>query len=59
LLVTAGVVLWYAACRRLFSRRAAWFAGFFAATMCPVVFYAHTTNVDGPMVFWSMLAMYG
>ncbi len=58
-MMLAATLLWYAACRELFSPRAAWLAAWFTATMYPVVYYAHTTNVDGPLLFWIVVAVYG
>lgn len=58
-MATATCLLWYATCRQFFSTRVAWIAAWFTATMYPMVYYAHTTNVDGPLVFWITLAIYG
>jgi len=59
LMITAATLLWYGACRELLTRRGAWLAGWFFATLFPVVYYAHTTNVEAAMVFWLVLALYG
>jgi hypothetical protein len=59
LMVTAATLLWCGACRELLTRRAAWLAAWFFATLFPVVYYAHTTNVEAAMLFWMMLAVYG
>ncbi len=59
LMTTAATLVWYGACREVFDRRTAWLAAWFFATMFPIVYYAHTTNVDGPLVFWCVLALYG
>jgi hypothetical protein len=59
LMTTAAALIWYGACRELLTERAAWFAAWFFATMFPVIYYAHTTNVEAAMIFWMLLALYG
>lgn len=44
--------------RRLFDRPAARWAAFFTATSYPLVYYAHTTNLDISYTFWLVLALY-
>src|SRR5262249_32529697 len=46
------VALTYLIGRRLFDRWTARIAAFFAATAYPIVYYAHTTNLDGSYLFW-------
>jgi 4-amino-4-deoxy-L-arabinose transferase-like glycosyltransferase len=59
LMISLATVLWYATCRELWSRRVAFLAACFFTTIYPLVYYAHTTNVDGPLVFWMIVAIYG
>jgi len=54
-----GVVgLSYAIGRRLYGVLAARLAAFFVATAYPIVYYAHTTNLDIGYLFWLILALY-
>ncbi|HWO42411.1 MAG TPA: glycosyltransferase family 39 protein, partial [Candidatus Eisenbacteria bacterium] len=59
LMMTGAAFFWFLTCRELFGFRVGWLAGWFFATLFPVVFYAHTTNVEAPVLFWTMLAFYG
>lgn len=59
LMMTGATMLWYATCREVLGPRGGWLAGWFFATLFPIVFYAHTTNVEAPLIFWTMLAFYG
>lgn len=52
------VVLAYAIAARLYDRAAARWAAFFTATAYPIVYYAHTTNLDISYCFWLILALY-
>ncbi|MFI5396487.1 MAG: ArnT family glycosyltransferase [Candidatus Binatia bacterium] len=56
--VVATVALVYGLSRRLFDKRTGYLAAWFAATCYPVVYYAHTSNVDASYVFWLTLALY-
>jgi len=58
-MTTGAVLFWYLACRELLGWRRAWLAAWFLATAFPVVFYAHTTNVDAALLFWCSIAVYG
>lgn len=44
--------------RRLFDRPTARWSAFLIATAYPLVFYAHTTNLDISYTFWLVLALY-
>lgn len=55
---TGTVVLAYGIARRLFDRFAARLAASLVATLYPVVYYAHTTNLDAGYLFWNTLALY-
>ena len=52
------VALAYAIGRRLFGRAAARWSAFWVATAYPIVYYAHTTNLESGYVFWLVLALY-
>jgi len=52
------VALTYAIGSRLAGRNVGRLAAWFVATAYPVVFYAHTTNLDPAYVFWLALALY-
>jgi hypothetical protein len=56
--ITATVGLTYGIGRRLFSRVAGLLAAAFAATAYPLVYYAHTTNLDAVFLFWQTLALW-
>jgi 4-amino-4-deoxy-L-arabinose transferase-like glycosyltransferase len=43
--------------RRLFDVRAARWAAAFSAFLAPLVYYAGTTNLDVPYLFWTLLAI--
>lgn len=58
ILITATVAITYAIAGRLFGRRAAVLAGWFTATLYPLVYYAHTTNQDAAYLCWLMLALW-
>jgi 4-amino-4-deoxy-L-arabinose transferase-like glycosyltransferase len=51
------VALAYAIARRLWGRWAARVAAWLVATTYPLVFYAHTSNVDASYAFWLLLAL--
>jgi hypothetical protein len=53
----AIVVVAYAIARQLYDRRTARWAAFFTATAYPVIYYAHTTNLDISYCFWLLLAL--
>ena len=58
-LFTIGTVaLVFGIGRRLFGRRVAVLGAWFVATCYPVIYYAHTSNVDASYVFWLVLALY-
>jgi hypothetical protein len=48
----------YGIAARLFDRRTARWGAFFTATSYPLVYYAHTTNLDISYCFWLILALY-
>ena len=52
------VGLAYATVRRLWGWRAGAAAGLLVAFSYPIVFYAHTTNVEVPYLCWTALAVY-
>lgn len=53
-----GIVLFVSLTgRELFGRRAGLFAGLIVALYYPLVFYAHTANLDVPYLFWSAAAV--
>lgn len=52
----ATVWLLYRVTRRLFGRQAALWSTAAAAASLGMVFYAHTTNLDIPSLFWTVLA---
>ncbi len=54
----AIVFLVYRIVRELFDRRSALFASLIVALCHPLVYYAHTANVEVPYLFWSLLAIY-
>ena len=56
--ITATVGLAYGIGRRLFGRLAGVLAAAFAATAYPLVYYAHTTNLDAVFLFWQTLALW-
>jgi hypothetical protein len=56
--ITATVGLTYGIGRRLFGRLAGLLAAAFAATAYPLVYYAHTTNLDAVFLFWQTLALW-
>ncbi len=43
---------------RLFGRVAARWSAFLVATAYPIIYYAHTTNLDISYCFWLLLALY-
>jgi hypothetical protein len=45
--------------RRAHDRRAGLLAALVAAGCYPLLFYAHTSNVESAFLFWAMLALYG
>jgi len=45
--------------RRAYDERAGLFAALVAAGCYPLLFYAHTSNVETAYLFWAMLALYG
>jgi hypothetical protein len=48
----------YGIAARLFDRSTARWSAFLTATSYPLVFYAHTTNLDISYCFWLILALY-
>ncbi|HEY6463413.1 MAG TPA: glycosyltransferase family 39 protein, partial [Polyangiaceae bacterium] len=61
-LVTAAMslgVVWAIAkmAEEVRGRRAGWFAAAFVGVNVPFTYYAHTTNLDVPYLFWSCLAL--
>ncbi len=52
------VALTYDLGRRLFDRATGLVAAWLVATAYPIVYYAHTTNLDGAYLFWLMLALW-
>jgi hypothetical protein len=52
------VVLSHAIARRLFGRQAARLAALLVGTAYPIIYYAHTTNLDIGYLFWLVLALY-
>ena len=58
-LMGTGIVLsTYLIAREFFDRKAALFSALSVALCSLLIFYAHTTNLDGPYVFWFMLALW-
>jgi len=58
LAITATVGFTFDIGRRLFSRAAGVLAAAFAATAYPLVYYAHTSNLDATFLFWQVLALW-
>ncbi len=52
------VAVTYGIANRLFGRWPARIAAFAMATAYPIVYYAHTTNLDVGYLFWLLLALY-
>jgi Dolichyl-phosphate-mannose-protein mannosyltransferase len=48
----------YGIAARLFDRATARWSAFLTATSYPLIFYAHTTNLDISYCFWLILALY-
>ena len=57
-LIVGTVALVYGLARRFGDRNSACFAGWFAATAYPLIFYAHTTNQDAAYLFWLTLTLW-
>jgi hypothetical protein len=57
-MVVAVVALTYGIGRRLLGRPAALLAAWLVATAYPVIYYAHTTNLDAAYLFWLTLALW-
>ncbi len=55
---TAMVCLIYLITRRLGGPTAGLFAGLAVACSFPLIYYAHTSNVDVPYLFWFTLALF-
>jgi hypothetical protein len=53
---TASIWLLYRVTRRLFGRAAALWSAAAVSASLGMVFYAHTTNLDIPSIFWSAIA---
>jgi asparagine N-glycosylation enzyme membrane subunit Stt3 len=58
LMGTGTVLAIYLIAKEFFGRRAGLYAALTAAVCNTLIFYAHTTNVDMPYVFWSMWALW-
>ncbi len=58
LLAIGTVALTYAIGERLGGKQAGRLSAWFVATCYPVVYYAHTTNIDEAYLFWLILALY-
>jgi len=58
LMGVAIVFLVYRIVLELFDRRSALFSSLIVALCHPLVYYAHTANVEVPYLFWSLLAIY-
>ena len=56
--VVAIVALTYGIGRRLLGRPAGILGAWFVATAYPIVYYAHTTNLDAAYLFWLTLALW-
>ena len=59
LFATGIVALIGAIACRAYDERAGIFAALAAAGCYPLLFYAHTSNVETAYLFWAMLALYG
>ncbi len=57
-MATATVGLAYACARRLDDRTTALIAALMTALILPLVYYGKVANVDGPCVFWYVLALW-
>jgi 4-amino-4-deoxy-L-arabinose transferase-like glycosyltransferase len=55
-MATATIWLLYRITRRLFGRRAAFWSAAAAALSLGMIFYSHTTNLDIPCLFWTLVA---
>jgi len=58
LLTVGTVALTYAIGERLFGRLGGRLSAWLVATCYPVIYYAHTTNLDAAYLFWLILALY-
>jgi 4-amino-4-deoxy-L-arabinose transferase-like glycosyltransferase len=56
--ILATAVLTYSIGKRLFGRTAGVLAAWFAVTAYPLLYYAHTTNLDASYLFWLILALW-
>ncbi len=56
--VVAIVALTYGIGKRLLGRSAGILGAWFVATAYPIVYYAHTTNLDAAYLFWLTLALW-
>ncbi|MFQ5667570.1 MAG: ArnT family glycosyltransferase [Candidatus Binatia bacterium] len=56
--VVATAALTYGIGRRLFGRTTGALAAWLVATAYPLVYYAHTTNLDAAYLFWLVLALW-
>ncbi len=54
----ATIAVIYAVAQRLFGRWSARLAAWFTATCYPVVYYAHTMNVDASYLFWLFASLW-
>jgi hypothetical protein len=52
------VALTYGIGRRLFGRAAGLLGAWFVTTAYPIVYYAHTSNLDAAYLFWLVLALW-
>jgi len=58
LLTVGTVACTYGIARRLLGRPAGILAAWFTATAYPIVYYAHTTNLDAAYLFWLTLGLW-
>ncbi len=56
--ILGTVALTYDVGRRLFGRTVGLLAAWLVATAYPMVYYAHTTNLDAAYLFWLVLALW-
>lgn len=54
-----SALLLYLGLREVLPRKAACAGSLLFGTAMPVVYYAHTTNVDAALLFWCTLCLYG
>jgi len=52
------IIIFYKITRELFSRQAGWWAALFIMLIAPISYYAKTSNLDVPYLFWVSLSVW-